>query len=104
MLIDVAGDEDFVSKGVTGGLTLKAYTSKHYSDIFDEMMSEKDGTNLNHELLQGFSLDKDNRGYVSQSHINNVLVHAFAARKDNVTAYKLVSRSNFLEGDARQRE
>ena len=89
---------------MTGGLSLKAYIRKNYSSLFDELMVKIDGLSSSHELLQVFSYDKDNRGHVAEFQMNSTLVHAFAARKDNVTAYKLVSLLNFLERDARQRE
>ncbi len=59
-------------------MSLKAYISKNYPSLFDELMVKLDGSNLNHELLQGFNYDKDHRGYVTEFQMNGILVHAFA--------------------------
>lgn len=104
MLIEVVGGEKFVANRITGGLSIKAYIRQNYSTLFDELMVKIDETNWFHELLQGFSYDKDSRGYVTEFHMNSTLVHAFAARKDNIIAYRLVSRLNFLEREAYKQE
>lgn len=67
---------------MTGGLSLKAYIAQNTKELFEELMEELDGPNLDHDsyhnLFQGFRCQKDQRGYVSEFQMNSILVHAFA--------------------------
>lgn len=62
-------------------MSIKAYISKNTSSLFDEMMTKLDDPNFDHELFQSFRSHKDQRGYVVEFNMNEILVYAFAGEE-----------------------